>query len=122
MQSLRTSTATVFLIAALVIPVSAHLAVVKTAPADKAGMKSPPERVQVWFTQPPSDRVSRLELHGPGGEVAVGETEVNRTEQWIAAAVKGSLEAGEYEVRWRTAGNDGHVMRGTFRFSLAPSN
>ena len=96
----------------------AHLAVARTSPADKAALKSSPERVQVWFTQPPSAKVSRLELHGPAGEVALSETAVNQQDRSISAAIQGALKPGRYEVRWRTAGNDGHVMRGAFQFSI----
>jgi methionine-rich copper-binding protein CopC len=100
------------------LELAAHLAVARTSPADNAALKSSPGRVQVWFTQPPSEKVSRLELHGSAGEVALGETAVNQQDRSISAAVPGALKPGSYEVRWRTAGNDGHVMRGAFRFSI----
>lgn len=99
-------------------PLLAHLAVSKTAPANGATLEKAPGQVQVWFTQPPSERVSQLELHGPGGAISLGEVQVNRDERTISAAVPASLDPGGYEVRWRTAGNDGHVMRGTFSFSV----
>lgn len=101
-------------------PLLAHLAVSKTAPARGATLEKGPERVQVWFTQPPSDRLSHLELHGPDGEVALEEPRVDRDGHSISAAVTSSLGAGRYEVKWRTAGNDGHVMRGSFAFTIAP--
>ena len=101
-------------------PVSAHLAVSRTAPADGATVAASPAHVRVWFTQPPSDRLSRLELHGPSGEVELSPVQVNREDRSISAAVTGSLARGAYEVRWRTAGNDGHVMRGCFSFTVEP--
>jgi len=101
-------------------PLFAHLAVVKTAPADGANVAASPARVQVWFNQPPSERLSHLELQGPGGEVTLVELQVKRDERSISAAVPSSLGAGRYEVKWRTAGNDGHVMRGSFAFTIAP--
>ena len=107
------------IVAALTASVSAHLAVSKTMPADKSTVSEPPTRVQVWFTQLPSPRVSLLEMKGPGGEdVKLGDMEITRQDRSIAAAVRGTLAPGRYEVRWRTAGDDGHVMRGTFAFSL----
>jgi len=111
--------AALFLFAVLTASLSAHLAVVKTSPGKDQTLDRPPPQVQVWFNQPPSERVSRLELHGPDGEVALAELRVNREDRSISAAVTGAPGAGRYEVRWRTAGNDGHVMRGTFAFSIA---
>jgi len=99
---------------------SAHLAVVKTAPGDGAKVAGAPARVQVWFNQPPSERLSHLELQGPGGDVTLAELRVDRDGRSISAAVPSSLGAGRYEVKWRTAGNDGHVMRGSFAFTIAP--
>ena len=115
-----TAFAALFLFAVLTVSLSAHLAVVKTSPAKGQTLDGPPSRVQVWFNQPPSDRLSHLELHGPGGEVTLAELQVNRDERSISAAVPSSPGAGRYEVKWRTAGNDGHVMRGSFAFTIAP--
>lgn len=107
------------IVAALTISVSAHLAVSKTMPADQSTVSESPARVQVWFTQQPSPRVSLLEMKGPSGEdVKLGEVAITRGDRSIAAAVLGTLAPGRYEVAWRTAGDDGHVMRGTFAFSV----
>jgi copper resistance protein C len=100
---------------------AAHLDVVKTMPADKSTVADAPSRVQIWFSQQPSSRVSRLEMKGPGGDVPLGEVEINREDRSIGAPVAGTLARGSYEVSWRTAGDDGHVMRGTFTFTLAPT-
>jgi copper transport protein len=100
---------------------NAHLGVVKTAPGTGASLTEPPTRVQVWFDQQPSPRVSRLEVQGPEGEVALGSLEIDRQDRSIAAAIKGRLRPGRYEVTWRTAGDDGHVMRGTFAFTVQPT-
>jgi methionine-rich copper-binding protein CopC len=106
------------LLAVWTVGLSAHLAVVKTMPANESTITDPPARIQVWFNQQPSPRISRLEMRGAGGEVALGKLEVDRQDRSISAAVAGSLAAGNYEVSWRTAGDDGHVMRGTFTFVL----
>jgi methionine-rich copper-binding protein CopC len=106
-------------LAVFTVGLSAHLDASRTMPANKSTVTDAPARVQVWFTEPPSPRVSLLEMKGPGGEVALGELEVNREDRSVAAPVRGTLAPGSYEVSWRTAGNDGHVMRGTFTFVLA---
>lgn len=107
------------IVAVLAVGVSAHLAVSKTMPADKSTVSESPARVQVWFTQQPSPRVSLLEMKGPAGEeIKLGDIEIVGRDRSIAAAVRGTLAPGRYEVAWRTAGDDGHVMRGTFAFSV----
>jgi copper resistance protein C len=117
-----------YLVAALALSVvgftvvlSAHLEVARTLPANEATVAETPNQVQVWFTQQPSPRVSLLQMNGPGGEVPLGELQINREDRSIAAVVGGTLTPGSYEVTWRTAGDDGHVMRGTFTFVLKGS-
>ncbi len=117
----RTLTLALLLAAACTASLLAHLSVVKTAPADTSTVREAPARVQVWFTQQPSPRISRLEVSGPAGEVEIGDSEIDREDRSISAAVRGTLGPGTYEVAWRTAGNDGHVQRGTFTFSIAPA-
>lgn len=106
------------LVAIFTVGLGAHLSVLKTMPADKATVFEPPERVQVWFNQAPPARVSRLELTGPAGDVELGTLEVDAKDRSIAAAVATPLPPGRYEVSWRAAGDDGHVMRGTFTFTF----
>lgn len=106
------------LLAVLAAGLSAHLTVVKTMPADESTVSDRPARVQVWFTQQPSARVSRLDMKGPGGNVPLGELEIDRDDRSLSAIIETALAPGRYEVSWRTAGDDGHVMRGTFRFTV----
>jgi methionine-rich copper-binding protein CopC len=101
--------------------VGAHLGVVKTLPENGSTLREPPERVRVWFNQQPSPRISRLEVRGPAGDVPLDGFEVNGEERSISARVKAVLQPGSYEVTWRAAGDDGHVMRGSFEFSVSPS-
>ena len=37
-----------------------------------------------------------------------------------AADFKGKLAPGEYTVSWQTAGDDSHISKGDFSFSVAP--
>jgi methionine-rich copper-binding protein CopC len=102
------------------VEVAAHLAVVRTMPANASSVTESPGRVQVWFNQQPLPRVSRLELRGPEGVVPLDGLEVSSDDRSISAAIAAPLVPGEYEVTWRSAGDDGHVVRGTFRFFYQP--
>ena len=95
----------------------AHLGVTKTMPEADAVLTESPEQLQVWFTQDPDPAVSKLTLQGSAGEVAIGET-VAADQKSLVAAAPTDLSPGSYTVSWRSAGDDGHVRRGDFVFTL----
>ena len=39
-------------------------------------------------------------------------------EKTIMAAITGTMVDGKYAVDWQTAGDDGHVQKGAFTFTL----
>ncbi len=96
---------------------SAHMAYSKSMPAKDATLSESPDHLQVWFTQDPEPAVSQLSLEGPGGDVALGATTVG-DEKSLVAAVPAPLAPGSYTVKWRSAGDDGHALRGDFAFSV----
>lgn len=95
----------------------AHLAATKTMPDADAVVAESPQQIQVWFTQNPDPAVSQLALEGPAGEVELGDTTV-ADEKSLMAMVPRALAPGSYTVSWRTAGDDGHVRRGDFAFTV----
>jgi hypothetical protein len=101
----------------------AHLAVTKTMPEADAVLTESPEQLQVWFTQDPDPAISRLTLQGANDddEVALGETLV-ADQKSLVAVVPTDLSPGSYTVSWRSAGDDGHVRRGDFVFTLRGTN
>ena len=99
----------------------AHLAATKTTPEADEVLTSSPHHVQVWFTQDPDPAVSQLTLEGPAGDVELGDTEV-AAEKSLMAMVPGELAPGSYTVSWRTAGDDGHVLRGDFSFTVGTAD
>lgn len=125
-QMIRLLSGAAFLLAALCasVSLSAHLTVVKTQPAADSTVNASPERLAVWFSQAPSSRLSRLELRGPNGDdvIELEKATVNAEDRSVSVAVPRPLAAGTYTVGWRTAGDDGHVMRGTFSFIVQPAH
>jgi methionine-rich copper-binding protein CopC len=117
----RTFVATLVLAIAAAVTISAHMAYSKSMPEEDATVTESPDHLQVWFTQAPEPAVSRLSLEGPGGEVELSETTVG-DEKSIVAAVPSTLGPGSYTVNWRSAGDDGHVMRGDFSFTIRAAN
>ena len=105
------------LVFAAVAIATAHLRVQKSTPEADAILAAPPDHVQVWFSQAPDPAISRLTIEGGGGEIAVGETTVH-DDRSLKAMLPQALAAGDYTVKWRTAGDDGHTQRGEFAFTV----
>ena len=97
--------------------VVAHLSPTKSVPDPDAVLTRSPDYVQVWFTQDPDPAISRLTLEGPAGDVVIGETTVTGGRS-LRAAVPVRLAPGTYTLKWRTAGDDGHVQRGDISFRM----
>ena len=95
----------------------AHMRVQKTMPEDGARLTSSPHHIQVWYTQLPDDAISRLLLEGVDGDVSLGDTTV-KEDKSLMAMIPSALADGNYTVKWRTAGDDGHTQRGDFTFTV----
>lgn len=100
-----------------------HNRLVASSPAADETVSATPEQVRLWFAEPPVPRLSGIALWtiGPDStrlkleKVAATDTSVS-----VAAKVPGPLSPGEYRIRWRTASEDGHVIRGWFDFRISP--
>ena len=95
----------------------AHMRVQKTMPEDGARLTSSPHHIQVWYTQLPDDAISQLLLEGADGDISLGDTTV-KEDKSLMAMVRSVLADGNYTVKWRTAGDDGHTQRGDFTFTV----
>lgn len=95
-----------------------HLHLTKSQPVKDTTLAAAPTEIRLWFNQVPQRAVSRIGLTGPSGEVAVGELEFADEDMSFKAAVSGQLAPGPYTVAWRTAGDDGHAMRGEYGFVI----
>jgi methionine-rich copper-binding protein CopC len=109
------------IIAASAVTVFAHMKPTKMQPAADSTVTTPPSRLQVWFTQAPDPKVSKLELVGPEGPVKLTGFQVTK-EKSIIADVDGSLTDGRYTTRWQSAGDDGHVQKGEYNFTIKRAN
>jgi methionine-rich copper-binding protein CopC len=108
------------IVAASAATVLAHMKASKMEPAADATVASP-ARLQIWFTQAPDPKVSKLELTGPAGVAKLSGFQVT-AEKSIVAMVDGTLADGRYTVRWQSAGDDGHVQKGEYAFTVKRAN
>jgi methionine-rich copper-binding protein CopC len=109
------------MVAAGAVTVVAHMKASKTEPAANSTVATSPARLQVWFTQAPDPKVSRLELAGPAGPVKLTAFQVTSAKS-IVASVDGTLADGRYTARWQAAGDDGHVQKGDYAFTVKRAN
>lgn len=103
-------------------PAAAHTRLESSVPARGDTLHQPPREVRLRFSRPAEARYTAIELLGPGGAAPVGtavEREGSGSREFIVP-LPSPLAPGTYTVRWRTAGRDGHVLRGSFTFTVAP--
>lgn len=119
----------VFVTAALVFALGAagavaanvyHFALSRSAPAADATVTAP-EEVRLWFTQAPQENSVGIRLVDGAGEAVETTEPTPDPEDAMVMFVKPSapLSAGSYTVSWRGIGDDGHVVRGDFAFSVS---
>lgn len=105
-------------ILAAVALLQAHAHVEKTEPAANSTITTAPTSVQMWFNEAPDLKVTKVELAGASGKVELGPAH-SMGKNNVMAPIVGKMANGKYTVNWQTAGDDGHVEKGTFTFTLS---
>lgn len=123
MKKLLTTTlgAALILIATAATPAPEipHFGLAKSSPESGATVTSPGE-VRLWFTEEPQDgtvQIRLVEAEDAGVHVMdVAQDADDPTSFFIA--MHGTLAPATYTVSWRGMGDDGHVVRDTFEFTV----
>lgn len=102
---------------ALTVSLGAHMAMEKADPARDITMTVAPKQLQLWFTQKPDLKVTKIELQGPSGPIKLAPAHLMGAMS-VMAAVDGELADGAYTVSWQSAGDDGHVQKGKYAFQI----
>lgn len=104
-------------------PASFHLHLVKSAPEPNASVNAAPPAIQLWFSQAPELAVTTVKVTGPVPSSAIIPTAkpVAGDSGLVVAGVTGTMLPGRYSVAWRTMARDGHVVHGTFAFTITTS-
>lgn len=109
-------------LAALAAPATAmawHNHLTKSTPAADETVAQSPKEIRLWFAekvQAPFSSVSLLTADST--KVETGKAHGTDDPLSIATEVAKPLAAGRYTVIWRTAGDDGHAVRGRFAFTV----
>jgi methionine-rich copper-binding protein CopC len=96
--------------------VQAHTKLEKSEPAAGASV-SAPKQIELWFNEKVDPAVSKIELTSAAGKVTLGPTHTMGGKT-LMAGITGKIAAGTYTVAWQTAGDDGHVVKGDFTFTV----
>lgn len=95
-----------------------HFALSKSEPAADATV-SPPAELRLWFTEAPQDNATSIRLMAGEAPVETGPaTPDPDDDQVYSVAIGHTLEAGGYNIAWRSMAADGHVVRGEIPFSV----
>ncbi len=96
-----------------------HAMLVRSAPPARSTLRVPPARAQLWFSERLEPAYSTVSVwtndtQVDGRDVAVG-TEDGRS---LTVALP-PLSRGVYQVKYRVLSVDGHVVAGSYSFSVA---
>lgn len=121
MTLLRRTILAAALAAALVPPAAAlvHNHLLKSLPA-KDETVAAPKAISLWFAEKPEPAVSGITLKAADSStVKLGAVaELAGEKNAITAPIEGALKPGAYVVQYRTAGTDGHPLRGSYGFTV----
>lgn len=107
----------VFLMAGPFSPLAmAHNELLKTDPPANATLKVPPTRIQFWFEEAPDMTVTKVMVMRESAMLATTVHTVSA--KVLAADFKTKLAPGKYTVTWQTAGDDSHISKGEFKFTV----
>ncbi|HZG43034.1 MAG TPA: CopD family protein [Longimicrobium sp.] len=104
----------------LAAPAAAHTGIQSTQPANGDTVATVLAEVRVRFSAAVAPGLTRIELRQGGRTVLTGGVPAaGQGNREYVLPLPQPLAPGAYEARWTTAGADGHVLRGTFRFIVA---
>lgn len=123
-RSLRLTTVAwaVFLAAALVGmwagPAASHAQLVTSTPADRATITQAPNKVTLEFSGKIIPDSASVTATGPEGEQELAATGSGTT---VTAPWPAAWRSGDFQVNYRVASSDGHIMTGATRFAVTPA-
>ena len=99
-----------------VLPVAAHSPLISSSPADGELLAAAPQAIKMKFRS--MARLVRLALTGAeSGEVTLSEEHL-MVEKHLHTVALPAIAADKYEVRWRALSADGHLVKGSFSFTV----
>jgi hypothetical protein len=99
-----------------------HAALVRSTPAPRAMLARAPERVRLWFNERLEPAFARVSVwDGQGRQIDRRDVLVGPEDPKALSVGIPALDPGPYTVRYRVLSVDGHVVEGSFRFTVRAS-
>ena len=96
-----------------------HNHLTKSTPAANEKVATSPAVIRLWFAEKPVPAFTTISLLKPdSSKVEIGKTKATDDSLSVSAEVSKTLAPGSYTVTWRTAGDDGHAIRGKYGFTV----
>jgi putative copper export protein/methionine-rich copper-binding protein CopC len=107
------------LLATSPVALAAHTELRWSRPADGDTLLSAPTEIRLRFSSPVEALYTGLTLLGPDGTpIALPQLSAADGQREFAVELPERMPAGSYTVQWRTVAADGHVIEGSFGFSV----
>jgi methionine-rich copper-binding protein CopC len=98
-----------------------HNHLVRSMPSAGEKLTASPADIRLWFNERPEVRFTSVTiLRADSSKIATIKAVATADSMAISAPLPEPLPAGAYLITWRTASRDGHAIRGTYGFSIAP--
>ena len=104
-------------------PVLAHATLVRSDPARRAVVAQPPGQVRLWFNERIERDYSSISiLDAAGRTVAAGPPRMPADDPKLLLLDLPSLGPGRYTVHYRINSVDGHVVEGSYEFTVGAAD
>jgi methionine-rich copper-binding protein CopC len=96
-----------------------HLALSRAEPAADSTVTVAPTQLRLFWTEAPTVAATTVRLTTASNQVVqVAAPKPDAKDAKILnVAITGQVTPGVYTVTWRTAGQDGHVLNGSYKFT-----
>jgi len=99
-------------------PAAAHTELESSTPADGEAVAAPVTDITLVFTQGVSTVETGYEVLDPAGQVRTPTANAQPSPATVVLQFDPPLAGGAVGVRWAVAAEDGHIIEGTFSFSV----
>ncbi|GCE04080.1 copper resistance protein CopC [Dictyobacter aurantiacus] len=107
------------------LPAEAHAILLRSDPGKDAVLTTPPDQFKAWFSEDLNPTSSTMEVvNASNTQVDSKDAHVTSSDpREMIVSLPANLPPGVYVVVWRTqSADDGHVLRGSVRFSVAAAD
>jgi copper resistance protein C len=103
-----------------VLPVHAHVSLVRSAPEANATLSAPPPEIRLWFSEAPQTRGTSVRLVDAAGELVATTPAIadEADPRQVFIRPEAELAPGSYTVHWRAIAQDGHASNGRLEFRV----